>query len=201
MKSSPLVRQMTARAVIAMLIAGVSAGCASNRVENSWKSSEFSGRSFKKVLVIGVAKRADVRQLYENEFVKQLEGAGAAGVASHTMLSDAQMTDRAAIGQAVARCGADAVLVTRLVKLEKKAEVVQPDVRLEEYVADAMPGAYTPTDLGEVGIATLQARLFDAASARPVWSATIQVSAGALKPAVNDVSRTIVKELRSQKLL
>jgi hypothetical protein len=202
MKSKSFTRARMARTAIALLFGVLSGGCANTQIEKSWKSPEFSGRSFKKVLVIGMATRPDVRRLYEDAFVKQLEAVGAAGVASYALLPDAQMTDRAAIDRAVAQSGADAVLVTRLVKVTKQDVVVPPSPRLQEYVDSAWPGTYTPIVAGQTDIATLETKLFDAATAQPVWSATVQqFDAGNLQRAMADVSRTITKELAKQKLL
>jgi hypothetical protein len=191
-----------AGATILLLACGLSAGCAPTEMVGAWRSPSFHGPSFKRVLVVDMAKRADVRRMYEDAFVQALGTAGATGLASYPLLTEAQMSDKAAIAAAVARSGADAVLVTRLVKVVKQEVVIPPRPSIQEYVDTAWPGTYTPTVAGENEIVTLRTRLFGAATQQPVWSGTTQTfDAQNLKQATSSVSRIIVKQLARQKLI
>jgi hypothetical protein len=154
------------------------------------------------VLVIGVATPPDVRRAYEDAFVKQLQVLGASGAVSYTLLPDAQSADKAAIKQAAAQSGADAVLLTRLVKVEKQAVVIPPDPGVQDRIDSAWLGTYTPVVAGQNTIVTLESRLFDADTGQIVWSGTTQTfDAEDLHRAISSTSRTIVNELAKQKML
>lgn len=188
--------------LIGLLLCGLSAGCATTQIDHSWKSPAVGGKTFQKVLVIGMAKRPDVRRTYEDAMVDQLRTAGVAGVASYSLLPDAQMTDKAAVNQAIAQSGADAVLMTRLVKRVEQDVVVPPSPRMQEYIDTAWPGTYTPTVAGQTDIVTLETKLFEAGSGRLAWSATTQTfDAQDLQRAISGVSRTITRELAKQHLI
>lgn len=196
------IRMRSATAAISLLLCAQAVGCGSTQMAHSWKSPMFKGPAFRKILVIGKAARPEVRQLYEDAFVRQLQTVGAAGTASYPLLADAQTADRAAIDRAVAQAGADAVLVTRLVKMERRDVVVPPEPGVQDRIDSAWPGTYTPVVAGQTDIATLEVKLFDAASGQLVWSATMQeFNAGDLQRATAGASRTIVKELVRKRLL
>jgi hypothetical protein len=195
-------RPRIAATSIALLVCALSAGCGSTQMDHSWRSPVFQGPAFKKVLVIGLAAQPDVRQVYEDAFVEQLRAAGAGGAASYMLLSDVQTADKEAIKQAAAQSGADAVLLTRLVKVEKQGVVVRPDPGVQDRIDSAWPGTYTPVVAGETKIVTLESKLFDAESGQLVWSAATQTfDAEDLQKAISSTSRIIVKELAKQKLL
>jgi hypothetical protein len=186
----------------AALVCVLAAGCGSTQMAHSWKSPAFKGPAFKKVLVIGRAAQPNVRQVYEDAFVKELHALGASGVGSHTLLSGAQTGDREAIMLAAAQSGADAVLLTRLVKVEKQDVVVPPEPGVQDRIDSAWPGTYTPVVAGQTEIVTLESRLFDADTGQLVWSCTTQTfDAADLQRAISSTARTIVKELARQKLL
>ncbi len=185
-----------------LLIGGVSAGCGYTRMDRSWKSPEFHGPAFRKVLVVGVAANADVRRTYEDAFLEQLQARGVMGVAGSTLLGDSQTTDEAAITEAVAGTGADAVLLTRLVKVEPRAIEVPPEPGVWVKIQSAWPGTYTPVVGGYVDVVTLEIRLFGAANFFFNDTATTETFvAKNLRQAVGDLARTVTKELARRKLL
>lgn len=202
MKNRAILRIRVAGAAMALLACGLLAGCIYTQMQSSLKEPGYSGPAFRQVLVIGMARRGDIRRIYEDAFVTQLAARGVQAVPSYTVLPDAQLTDKEAIGQAVARFGADAVLVTRLVKLEKQDVVMPPSPRMQEYVDTAWPGTYTPEVAGQTDIATLETKLFEAGSGRLAWSGTTRAfDAQDLQRATTDVSGAIVKELARQGLI
>lgn len=187
---------------MALLACGLSAGCAPTELKSSWRSPTAGEPAFGRVMVIGMARRPDIRRMYEDAFVRQLGAMGVPCVASYTLLPDEQMTDKAAIAGAQLRSDSDAVLVTRLVNIVKQDLVVPPGPRLQEYVDTAWPGTYTPEVAGQTDIVTLETRLFDASTGQLVWSGMTQTfDAQNLKKAIPSIARTISNELAKQHLI
>src|ERR1019366_4038825 len=105
---------------IAMLLTA----CASTQLTSVWKDPGYQARPTK-IMVIGVARSAVNRRLFEDEFVRQLKSRGTDAIASYTVLSDEQQGDPAAIAKKVTELGADTVLITRLVS-KKIVQVYVP---------------------------------------------------------------------------
>ena len=63
----------------------LAAGCvASTKFVSSWREPSFQEGSVKKVFVVGVARNAGLRRVFEDTFVKSLTGASVQALASYT---------------------------------------------------------------------------------------------------------------------
>src|SRR5262245_39473609 len=114
---------MLARALAVTALLLFSA-CSSTTVVDQWQSPDFKGGPFKRMLVVGVSTQAAVRRIFEDEFVRQLRARGTDAVASYTLIPEDGQVDRARLERAVKEAGADGVIVTRVVKVEQKTQVV-----------------------------------------------------------------------------
>ena len=101
---------------IAMLVTA----CASTQLSSVWKDPAYQARPAK-IMVIGLAKKPEIRRLFEDEFVRQLKARGTEAIASYTVLAEQQQNDQAAIAAKVKEMGADSVLLTRLVEQKDRA--------------------------------------------------------------------------------
>ncbi len=99
------------------------ASCAMTTPTKIWKDPYYVGGTFKKALVIVVAKHPSIRELVENEFVLKLQGQGADAVASHMVLATDKKVDRKFILSTAQKLGIDAVLVTRVIEAKEKDDV------------------------------------------------------------------------------
>ena len=98
-------------------------GCATTELTGTWSDESLAGRTFKKIYVIAVGKRADVRAFFEDEYVKQLQEKGVEAIASHTGLPADKMLDKQTIIDAITDTGVDAVLITRLTEFKGKRDI------------------------------------------------------------------------------
>ena len=48
----------------------------SMQLTDNWRNSTYTGAAYKKIMVVAMTKRADLRQPIEDEFAKQLKVAG-----------------------------------------------------------------------------------------------------------------------------
>jgi len=123
---------------LAMAVAlGLTACAASTKIVNQWTSPDYTSPRFKKIMVIGVSKQPSIRRTFEDEFVTKLKGAGVEAVPSYLYISEDGQVDESRLQAAVKQAGADAVIITRLVRVEKKSEV--------------SPGFYQPAPFGFYG--------------------------------------------------
>lgn len=192
-----------AAACVAALAIGLFSGCSGSELMSSAKSPSFDGVPFKKVMIVGMAKRPEVRRMYEDAFVQQLKAAGVDGVASYSLIPDVAKANKDSVAQAAKKAGVEAVLVTRLVEYASKTYVFPADPRMELYIGTDLPDTHTPTEDYVSRTLVLESRLFGAPDAKAVWTGTTQtLDPGAhLRRSVTDLSALIVKALVKDKLI
>src|SRR5262245_43588141 len=88
-------------------------------------------------MVIGVSKQLAIRRKFDAEFVTKLKQAGVEALPSYLYSPEDGQVDESRLQAAVKQAGADAVVITRLVRVEKKSEV--------------SPGFYQPGPFGFYG--------------------------------------------------
>lgn len=97
--------------------------CATTKMTESWKDDQFRG-TIRRVVVLGVFKEPDTRKIFEDEFASRLKARGVEAVASHKIISDAELPDKDVVIGKIRKLGADTVIVTRIVDMETMKTVV-----------------------------------------------------------------------------
>jgi len=101
------------------------AGCASStKIVNQWANPEYHSANFKRVVVVGVSRQPSLRRTFEDEFVARLKAEGVDAVPSYRYIPEDGEVAETRLQEAVRQANADAALITRLVGVEKKTEVV-----------------------------------------------------------------------------
>ena len=151
--------------------------CASTQLTSVWKEPSYQGRPAK-IMVIGVAKKPQLRRLFEDEFVTQLKAHGTDAIASYTVLPDLQKDDKDAIAAKVKELGADSVIVTRLVD-KKTVKVYVPGTvyapppyygSWPAYYGYGYNNMYSPGYTSEYENAVVETNLYDASNEKLIWS-------------------------------
>jgi hypothetical protein len=90
-------------------------GCATNKVESSWKSPALQGRPVQNICVVAVDDRKVVREAFESRFVLALRKHGKhANMTWETLALPEIKNDKEAAAAQMRAGGADAVLIVRL---------------------------------------------------------------------------------------
>lgn len=197
------------------LIALVSflSSCASVSVVDTWRNPDVRPARLQKVLVVSITKSDATRRVYEEMLASELSRNGVQAVASHTVING----DRASwtvLEGAMKQVAAQAVLTVQTIKIERET-VVQPGTAT--YPGYWYPPAYPSWDLyGYYGsmahygpayvstydVATMQVNLFDAATGKLLWAATVESSEPErLTDVGEDLARVVVKQLSKQGLI
>jgi hypothetical protein len=116
-----------------VLLLALAPACATTELTSVWMDSEYAGGPLETVMVIGLARDASGRRIFEDTFVQRLAAHGVEGIASDTLLPDVAQVRRETVEQAIQGRGVDAVIVTQLVGVETQQEVVQPVSRSDLY--------------------------------------------------------------------
>ncbi len=184
------------------------AACASTSLVNQWKSPSYSGAPLTKILVVGVSRQPSVRRVFEDEFVAQLRAAGVEAIPSYTLLPQDGPVEQSALEEAVTKSGAQAVLVTRLVRREQKTQVTggfyQPAPALGFYgwYSSAWMGYYEPPTVYRYDVVTAETSLYRPDQAQPVWSGTTETTAPEdVRKETAGFAKVIIRALRTQHII
>lgn len=147
------------------------ASCASTTMQSVWRDPAYTGGPFKRVFVVALsAKDGTARRVLEDVMVAKLRAGGVDAIPGWQYLSDAPM-DEGAFGAAVAKSGADAMLMVRLLSVETQTTVWPPmGPRIGWY--GMYSGWYAYPDVTTSQTAIVETTLFDAKSRRVIWSGT-----------------------------
>jgi hypothetical protein len=176
---------------------------------NTWRDSAYREPPFKRVLVIGFGEDGANRRVFEDEFSRSLVAAGVAAIPSYTLGSGVSETDLIKVKEMVARSGADGVLTTRLIGVDKRVNVFPGQVMVMPaagyrrsfygYYSSAM---VMPPSTYNYDVVTLETNLWHVVGESLVWSGTTETFAPEdARKSSAEFAGVIVRALRGQGLL
>jgi len=162
-------------------------GCAPSQVTSTWKDPAYQG-SPKKILVYSVLKSERRRRIIEDEFVAHLKYRGINAVPGYLVFPGEELAKKDVLEEKLRAQGFDSLLLTQVTGTRK--EVVQVPATATYQPApgqmyqpasyyQSFPGyynagymaTYTPGYTVEDYYVMTETSLFDAASAKLIWSA------------------------------
>jgi hypothetical protein len=184
------------------------AACASTELVNQWSNPAYTSPSFKKVMVVGVTKQASIRRSFEDEFVAQLKAAGVNAIPSYLYIPLDGPVGEAVLKQALKETGADALMITRLVRVQKKTEIApgyyppDPAMAVHPLYTTAWNDYYEPPIVYQSEVYTSETSLYDAVKNRVVWSGTAQTTAqGNINQEIKNYAEIVISALKDKKLI
>lgn len=203
---------MKIRAFFVMAAVLLLTACATPiRLTNIWQDKEFRGVPFRHVLVVGFGEDGASRRLFEDGFVQALKAAGVMATPVYTLEAGMHESDPAKVRGLAARVGADAVLTTRLVGVDRRTMttpgqlMVMPSVAYRRgfhgYYSSAIV-MQTPPAVHHYEVVTLESSLWRGTGDSLVWSGTSErLTPEDAKAAAAELARAIIEALRGQGLL
>jgi hypothetical protein len=169
---------------------------------NSWRSSTYTGPAFKKIMVVALTKRDDLRQPIENEFAKQLKSRGVLAATCHEYFPDPDKATREELVRVSQGMGIEAYLIGRVLRVGTDVQSYgSSDTTSDSMMYQPWFGPAPPM-LKQREAVTLESRLYDGKTMNIVWRSTVD----AVDPYGSDdqISRfvsLVVKTLRDKKLI
>jgi hypothetical protein len=184
------------------------ASCASTKLINEWRDPNYSAQPFGKILVIGITKQSATRRILEDEFVHQLTARGIQAVQSYQLIAEDGEVPKERLAQAVQQAGADGVLISRLVKVERQTQIYPgaymgpPYLGFYGFYSSAWMGFYDPPQVYTYDVVTWEVNLFDSRTDRLVWAGTTETfSPRSFAKDASEFAKIIIKELADKKLI
>jgi hypothetical protein len=166
-------KQRTAFAALALV-----AGCATSSLISQQSNPDYVGKHFKSVMVVAVTQDDLVRRTFEDRMVAQLAKRGTKGIPAYAAIGTRAQVEEAELRQAVARSGAEGVIVTRVTRIDRSSGTV-PGATVMVGIGGGFYGYY-PTMWQTVTVApekitgpswtVSETRLFDARNGALAWT-------------------------------
>ena len=175
-------------AALGLLVGLLVVGCASTTLQSTWVNPGYTGGPFKKFFVVGLsAREVTTRRLFEDIVVAKLQAAGVQAVPAWQSFGDEGQASEGQTEAAVARSGADALIMTRLLGIDTRTNVSTAMVPGPMLGPGFGPGPgygygwwggysgwYAVPQVTQYQVATAETTVFDVKTHKIVWSATSQ---------------------------
>lgn len=187
----------------------------STKLVTSWKNPEYSGARFHRILVLGMSAKPGVRADFEDALSRLVTRDGLEAVPGNTILLRPENTklDINYLKTQIKEFKIDAVIVSRLVKVEKNVTYVPGEVytmpypyyrSFYGYYGAVYPVVYSPDYLREDTIVRVETNVYDTRTPNGeiVWTGTSDTfNPRSADKAIDGVSKLIVKELAKDGIL
>ncbi|MEM8609041.1 MAG: hypothetical protein AAGF92_18195 [Myxococcota bacterium] len=206
----PLRRTLTAS--LASLVVLSSCAGTKTSIPISWRNPGYESAVFDDLLVIGVGRNEGSRRLFEDEFAKKLSAEGARAQASWELLPDTTQLTQEQIANAVQAGSFDAVLITRLLSVDKEQEYVEGSTYSVpgNYYGSAYYGYYATSyavvhEPGYFKTNTtfrLETNLYAVSDSGLVWSGQSDtVNPSSVADVIDSMTTAVANTLRQQRLI
>jgi len=192
-----------------LLIGLVVAGCSTTTpIVSEWRNPAYASASFSRIMIGGLGGDASTRRNFEDEFIAQLRAAGADGLASYRYVLEGSDADENRLRDAARKAGADALILTRLVRVEERTQyggssfpstsfgIFGSHVGASWSGLGGAPSAYRFNEY------TTETALHDVAKNEVVWTGTTKTSeTEGGRTAIKSAVEAVVKSLAEKNLL
>lgn len=187
---------------------------ASPKLELSWKNPNYSGGTFKNILVLALNGKAANRAEFEDQLVTAISRSGQEVYPSYEFLArpDATPIDMKDLRELVREQKFDGIVVARLTKREAKTTYVPGDTftpmpyytTFYGYYAAVYPVIYTPGYMQTEKIAQVEVNFY--ATVPPdgqlVWTGTTNTfEASSAMKRIKELVKVVSEEMEKQKLI
>jgi hypothetical protein len=155
------------------------AGCQSTSIRSAWYDTNFRGGPMRKIVVVGSVDSVADGRVFEDIFAEKLRAAGVDGIAGHTVIADDARAGDAQFAAAVAKSGAQGLLLVRLLRVDTRTQVsttmVPGGMGWGWGGGWGSPWGRTMVPVQQVSqydLATVESKLFEVQTKQLVWAAT-----------------------------
>ena len=171
---------MNLRSLLLLLaLALLAAGCQTTSIQSAWYDTNFRGGPMRKIVVVGSVESISDGRVFEDIFAEKLRAAGVEGVAGYTVIADEARAAEAPFAAAVAKTGAQGLLLVRLLRVDTRTQVRTTMVSGgagwgwgSGWGHPFGPSMVPVQQVSQYDLATVESKLFDVQTKQLVWAAT-----------------------------
>lgn len=186
-------------------------GCATTMIKTAWHNPEAKQPAYTKVLALAIADQSSNRRVMEDALTVEVAMHGQVRtVPAYTVLPDADIKDEAKIRAAIAKAGADGLVVMRMVSTEKERTYVPGQVysapvvyrSWSGYYRVVMPMSYSPSYYRTDEKVRLETMVFTVKDEMLVWAGMSETSNPASITALTqEVAGAVAKDMQKRGLI
>jgi len=178
------------------------AGCAAITVTNQWRDPAFTGPPATNFVVVGIARNAATRRVFEDTFANDLRAAGVQAQPAYTQIEDGSNSVK--LTDLVQRSHADAVLTTRVQRVQQKVDVT-PGTYYGGYGAfyGWYGGAWASAPMvSQYEVVTLETNVWNPNSGKLIWAATTErVASSDIPKVTSELANVLIPRMRADGVL
>jgi uncharacterized protein DUF4136 len=189
--------------LVVLALALAIAGCSTVSVTNQWRDPQFAGPAATNFVVVGIARNETTRRVFEDTFVAELRKAGVQAQPAYTQI-EAGENGKVKLTDLVRASGADAVLTTRVQRVQQKVDV-SPGYYYGGYGGfyGWYGGAWAsaPT-VSQYEVVTLETNVWDPKSGTLIWAATTErVASPDIPKVTTQLAEALIPRMRADHIL
>jgi hypothetical protein len=202
-------------AITAILLVAGLATTKSSKLLMSWKSPDAPNRKVHRVLALGLSDKTAIRAAFEDALASRLSETGLEAIPGNTILlrPEATKLDLNYLKSQIREHNIDAVVVSRLIKVEKNVTYIPGGVYVVPYpyyntfygyYGAVYSTVYSPDYLREEKKVRIETNLYIASNAEGelVWTAiTDTFNPNNTDKAINGLVKLIVKQMQDEEVL
>jgi len=164
---------------VLLALAILVAGCQTTSIQSAWYDTNFRGGPMRKIVVVGSVESVSDGRVFEDIFAEKLRAAGVEGVAGHTVIADDARAGDAPFAAAVAKSGAQGLLLVRVLRVDTRTQVSTTMVPGGMgwgwgggWGSPFGPSMVPVQQVSQYDLASVESKLFDVQTKQLVWAAT-----------------------------
>jgi hypothetical protein len=179
------------------------AGCASVSVTNQWRDPSYTGPPAGNFVVVGIARNETTRRVFEDTFVADLRAAGVQAQPAYTQI-EAGESGKVKLTDLVRSSGADAVLTTRVQRVQQKLNVSGGGYYggyggFYGWYGGAWASAPT---VSQYEVVTLETNVWDPKSGTLIWAATTErVASPDIPKVTSELAAALIPRMKADHIL
>lgn len=187
--------------LFAIAVSLVLCACSTVSVTNQWRDPSWTGPPASSVVVVGISRSDTMRRVFEDTFAQQLQAAGVQAAASYTQIPPGN-GGAVRLKDLVKGTGAQAVLVTRVERVQQKISVTQSGPYYGGFYG-WYGGAWASTpDVNQYEVVTLETSVWDARSEKLIWTVTTEnVATSNIPKTSTQLAETLIPKMRADGIL
>ena len=168
----------SAKGCLAILGAALAlAGCATSRLVTQQSNPDYVGKPFKSVMVVAVTSDELLRRTFEDRIVALLGKRGVKGIPAYAAVGSRGRVEESALRQAIARSGAEGVLLTRVTRVDRSSGTVPAvtvGIGFYGYYSGVWETIHVPSQqVSGPSWTVSETRLFDAKNGVLAWTGIV----------------------------